>query len=420
MTEKNSNPFDTKEEADAKGDASENFAEMEFSFFDDAELNATEQEKNISGSSAHEKVASQTEEHGSLKDQDNLGDDFFSFDDLSASGQDFFSVIPKDDEIKLDDFTAEKESAPQKEGINEGDFSFFDPNPESSKDVFGESISENALQADDDAEKESESQNGISDDDFSFFGTSNASNPDVFSELSNEVVLQSDATAENDNTSESSFGSDGFSFFDAPPKVVNDNLSEDTDNDSSGIETSPGISREIAEPQANEAIQFEEMSVEKQPTASPNEESQESTSSADVPSPVIPQKMKFICEKCSAANEIDVALPAGDAYSFNCSSCSAGMKIIIESSILRALQKTLEKYCVKCSGRIDHHLFCPSCGLFCPNYYMHETSADIKRKTKAIKSVGLTKILARFKSLLVWRQDPSKKGMPQKEQKKIT
>jgi len=417
MTEKTSTPFEINKDTDLKKDDSDNLVEMEFSFFDDG-LNASEKDENNSDSVLSQ-VASSAAEPDLPKDQDKQEDAFFSFDDPSESGLDFFSTLSKDDVSDTEDVTEEGTSS--QSGITEDDFSFFAPSAESSSETIGISSSENPFQSDKAAGNDAAPINTINEDDFSFFDSAPESIPDVFSESSEKAISQPDVTTEINNSSENEPEGDEFSFFDAQTTSIANALKESANSNFTGMADSQTNSGDITVPQSDDVFHFEEVASEEQQPSAENEDLQDLTTSVETLLPVIPkpEKMRFTCEKCSTANELDIALPLGDTYNLSCSSCSSNMKIVIESSILRAVQKSREKFCIRCGGRIDYHIYCPSCGLFCPDYYLLETSADIKRKTRAKQAVELINTLAGFKSLLAWRRTPSSKTEPQQDQKKM-
>jgi len=414
MTEKNSNPF-AKEDTDLKSNSSENSGDKEFSFFDDVVLNAVAtKDENISSNDtafADAPIAGFDQN----QDQDNSHeDDFFSFEDPSENGQDIFSNTSIDDVFKPDD-SSDKESPPQS-SITEDDFSFFDSLPESSSDVFGDTSNEILSQPDVSDETGKDIQSSIDADDFSFFDPPPASSTDVFSDASNEDVLPADITDENEKTSQSGLDEDFLSFFAAPPPSSANLQNEIPNSGFPVMETLPIDSNKEIESQENVAIPFEDESSIEQPSITVNETSVDLNVSAEAPLPLIPKsdKMRFACHKCSTANEIDFALLMGDSYNFNCNSCNTGNNIVKESSILRAIQKSHEIFCVRCGNRIDYHINCPSCGLFCPDYYLLETSSDIKRKSKAKKSVDISNTIAGIKSFMDRRRSSAKKSFAAK------
>lgn len=112
--------------------------------------------------------------------------------------------------------------------------------------------------------------------------------------------------------------------------------------------------------------------------------------------------MTFTCLKCSATEQVDLPEYIEHDLTITCHSCSSAILITLESNAKRAAQKSREIYCCKCGHVLDHHPHCPSCGQFCPNYYIVENPAEASRKARAARSNNIKQTIANLKSSLTW------------------
>jgi len=113
-------------------------------------------------------------------------------------------------------------------------------------------------------------------------------------------------------------------------------------------------------------------------------------------------RMIFTCLKCTATEDVDLPNQYELDLTTTCSSCSSPIRIILESNTKRATQKSTEIYCCNCGHSLDHHVHCPSCGVFCPDYYMVEDPAEAQRKARVARSNSFKQKIAELKSSLTW------------------
>jgi len=113
-------------------------------------------------------------------------------------------------------------------------------------------------------------------------------------------------------------------------------------------------------------------------------------------------RMVFTCLKCSATEQIDLPEYGEHNLKITCSSCSSAICITVESNAKRATQKSREIYCSNCGHTLDQHPHCPSCGKFCPDYYMVENPAEAARKARTTRSNNFKQMLANLRSSLTW------------------
>lgn len=119
--------------------------------------------------------------------------------------------------------------------------------------------------------------------------------------------------------------------------------------------------------------------------------------------PIQPQPMSFSCAKCSA--RVAVAFPEAAALRLTekCQACSAQLAVTRESSAQRAHRKTRELYCCSCSHQLGHYVYCPTCGQFCPDYFLVEDPKEAQRKAQENRSNNLRITLANLKASLTRR-----------------
>ncbi len=108
----------------------------------------------------------------------------------------------------------------------------------------------------------------------------------------------------------------------------------------------------------------------------------------------VQQTMRFSCLKCSAANDVEKPPQNDSELNVVCCSCSAKIRIVIEANTRRATQKSREIFCSNCGHSLDHHVYCPNCGLYCPDYYAVENPAEVQRKAKTARENSFKNIFS--------------------------
>lgn len=143
-------------------------------------------------------------------------------------------------------------------------------------------------------------------------------------------------------------------------------------------------------------------SFDNTPSATEHAEAQPETVATKLPIMTDHCRMAFTCLKCSASELVD--FPENIEFDLKtvCHSCSSSMLITLESSAKRAKQKSREIYCSKCGHALDHHPHCPSCGCFCPSYYLVVNTAEIQRKARVARSNNIKLLITNLKSSLTW------------------
>ena len=191
-------------------------------------------------------------------------------------------------------------------------------------------------------------------------------------------------------------------FFDSPPKS---NAEADPENFFSFFDEPEAPKKESA-PEKENHLNFD-FSDEKQEPAKELQAEPGQVEPVQTPSRSVRHSMKFTCLKCSAIEEHDFPEPRENELNIKCKSCSAQIKVTIEANAKRAAQKSREIYCSNCGHSLDQHIHCPSCGFFCPDYYIVENPAEAQRKARQARSNNFSQALANLKASLTWTREDS-------------
>ncbi len=249
--------------------------------------------------------------------------------------------------------------------------------------------------------------------DFSFFDEQPSSAP--------AAVLDSDSKTDMD-----------FSFFDDPaPAFVNDTTTVENQTDSfnpfadqpepaasSGEQNSfdnglaffgdiaPAASAPLPDVDAGDSGVFsfnDEHRAEGSVVSRELPQPEEGSAVGNGDAPIQPQSMLFTCVKCSAGVAVDFPEAAALRLTEKCRACSTQLAITRESSAQRAHRKTRELYCCSCSHQLGHYVYCPTCGQFCPDYFLVEDPKEAQRKAQENRSNNVRIMLANLKASLARR-----------------
>jgi hypothetical protein len=178
---------------------------------------------------------------------------------------------------------------------------------------------------------------------------------------------------------QSTVADNDFSFFDAPASTENSALSTKTSD--------TGFSFDDDTTESKDSVTQPEIPAEV---------------SNQLPEKTDKNRMSFTCLKCSAIEQIDLPDYIEQNFKISCNACSTPIQITLESNAKRATQKSHEIYCSYCGHTLDQHPHCPSCGQFCPDYYIVEDPAEVQRKARIARSNSIKQALANLKTSLTW------------------
>ena len=188
-----------------------------------------------------------------------------------------------------------------------------------------------------------------------------------------------------------------FSFFDEPPPSTV-RQSTETQNDFSFLDDpAPAPQNDKTESAFDTSFSFDDT-----PPALPAKEAEDEKGEDDtkLKTPGLEkQSMLFGCLKCSHKELLEFPEFPIDNLKLTCSACSSAVTIIRESNARRATQKSMEIYCSTCGHALSHQPHCPSCGVFCPDYYLVENPAEVQRKARAARSNNLKQAFENLTSI---------------------
>jgi len=148
----------------------------------------------------------------------------------------------------------------------------------------------------------------------------------------------------------------------------------------------------------------DELSLHQEPAPAGAEDAGSTADNVMTPAAVAPAAtMTFSCRSCATPNDIGFAPEITEDFAIQCASCATRIRLVRESSAQRAAQTSRELYCVKCGHRLDHHVNCPTCGLYCPDYLVVEDPAAARRKARKQRLNGVRDILAGLGTALTWK-----------------